>query len=608
MQMNISTLSPEKKALLERRLGVTPQKRTAGRVIPKRPNRNPAPLSFLQRQIWVIDQMAPGNPAYNLPYGYRLRGSLDLKALENSFNEIIRRHETLRTTFVVEDGEPLQIIHEELKIRIQVTALDHLPADQRESTVQALASELSVQPFDLSHLPLVRVFLFTLAETEHVLIFNLHHIIADGLSTELLVKELDTFYRTFTEGTEALAPELTIQYGDFALWQQQSLGNESAYANELEFWRKQLGGELPVLELPTQRARPALQSFNGSNVFFEIPAELASELKALGSQQGCTFFMTVLAAYRVLLQRYSGANDIIIGTPVAGRGQSELTPLIGLILNMVALRCDVSDDPTFTEALRRNRDATLDAFSNDLPLELLIKHLKFQRDPSRNPIFQAVLQVLPQTAPKLGNVEVSSFYFDLRFAQFDLALHLYEEGDEYKGRFQYCTDLFDRGTIERLSESFLQLLNEIVRNPHQKISAVPLLSVADRQLLNAWNQTAAAYPPARCVHEMVEAQARIRPNALAVEMAGRQLSYRELDERAEILAGRLRKHGVQADSVVAIYLERSLEMIVSLLAVWKAGGAYVPVDPEYPAERIRLMLEDAKAVAVITQGSLSAQY
>ena len=471
-----------KQALLEQRW----RKASHGLVhrpkIPKRPHHDFAPLSFIQRQIWVIDQMTPGNPAYNLPYGYRLRGRLDVTALEDSFNEIIKRHEVLRTTFAIRDGEPLQLIHPELKIKIKVTGLDHLPCPERETVLHALASEESLASFDLSRLPLLRVSLFKLGEAEHVLIINQHHIVADGLSIDPLLVELNTFYRGFTGGGSPHPPALAVQYADFALWQQQTVA-DGAHARQLDFWRKQLSGVLPVLELPGDHPRPALQSFKGSNEFFTIPAAQAEELKALGAREGCTFFMTVLAAFQVLLHRYSGAEDILIGAPVSARG-GELSGLIGVFLNVVALRCDLSEDPTFLEVLHRSREITLDAFSNgDLPLEILVNHLKVERDPGRNPVFQVMLQVLSNKTPSLGDLEVSNFHFDLKFAQFDLTLHLYEEEGGYCGRFEYCSDLFEAPTIQRLCGHFLTLLEAIVREPHRSVSTIPLPTEAERPQL-----------------------------------------------------------------------------------------------------------------------------
>src|SRR5467141_2399130 len=401
-----STLSPVKQALLEQRLKRASHGSVRRPEIPIRSDRDSAPLSFAQHQMWVIDQMTPGNPAYNQPFGYRLRGPLDSTVLEASFNEVIKRHEGLRTTFAIKDGEPLQLIQPELKITIKATALDHLTGEERESRLQTLASEESVRSFDLSHLPLMRVSLFKLGDAEHVLIINLHHIVVDGLSIGLLLDELDACYRAFTKGGDPRLPALAVQYADFAAWERHTLANEGAHAKQIEFWRTQLGGGLPVLELPGDLPRPAVQSFKGSNVFFHIPTALAQQVKALGAREGCTFFMTVLAAFQVLLQRYSGAEDVVIGTPLGARTAAELEPLIGNFLNMAALRCDLSGNPTFVEVLRRVRGATLDAFSNsDVPFAAMMEQVTFERDPSRNPIFQVMLQVLSPAAATIGDLE-----------------------------------------------------------------------------------------------------------------------------------------------------------------------------------------------------------
>jgi amino acid adenylation domain-containing protein len=561
--------------------------------------------------MWVIDQMAPGNPAYNMPNGFRLHGPLDLTALENGFNEIIKRHEVLRTTFAIKDGEPLQLIHPALRIKIKVTALDHLPGQEREDSLQALASEESLRSFDLSRLPLIRVSLFKLGEAEHVLIINPHHIVADGLSVGLMLKELDTFYRAFTEGGDPRLPELSVQYGDFAMWQRELVAKETAYAKQLEFWRNQLGGTLPVLELPGDKPRPALQSFKGSNVFFNIPSEQVQELKSLGAREGCTFFMTVLTVFQVLLHRYSGATDVVIGTPFAARTSDELRPLIGNFLNMIALRCNLSGDPTFIELLRRSGDTTLSAFSNsDLPFEAMIKHLKFERDPSRNPVFQVLLQVLSGTAQKIGGLDIRPFHFDLKFAQFDLSLHLYgDAGGGYLGRFEYCSDLFEAQTIRRMGRHFETLLEAVAREPDRSISIPPMLTDAERQqLLVDWNNTAVAYPTkGRCLHQLFEEQAGRTPDEVAAVFERTALTYGELNCRANQLAHHLRRKGVGPDVLVALFAERSLEMLVGIFGILKAGGAYVPIDPAYPKERIACILEDSKARSVLTQESLVAE-
>jgi len=605
-----SNLSPVKQALLEGRLKGASPERVSAPEIPMRPDRDTAPLSFAQRQMWVIDQMTPGNPAYNLPYGYRLRGPLDVTALERSFNEIIKRHEALRTTFAVEGGEPLQRIHPELKITINVAALGHLRGEEREDRLQALASEESVRPFDLSRLPLIRVCVFKLGEAEHVLIINLHHIVADGLSIGLLLDELDAFYRAFAGGGDLHPPELPVQYADFALWQRNTLANEAAYARQIEYWRTQLRGRFPVLELPGDMPRPAFQSFKGSNIFFDIPTALAQDLRVLGTREGCTFFMTVLAAFQVLLQRYSGAEDIVIGTPVASRPLREVEPLIGNFLNMAVLRCDLSGDPTFIELLRRSRDTALNAFSNgDLPFEAMLKHLKFERDPSRNPIFQVGLQVLSASTPRIGDLEISSFHFDLKFAQFDLSLHLCEEAGGYSGRFEYCTDLFRADTVQRLSTNFAQLLHAIVSNPQQRISKIPILAVAEtNQILNEWNDTDTEYPAGAVLHELFESQVERTPDAVAVVSGGRAMTYGELDRRTNQLAHVLRSRDAGRGKRVGLCVERGADMLAAVLGILKAGAAYVPLDPAFPDERLRFMADDAQLAMLVSTTALARSF
>ena len=604
------SLSADKRALLEQRLRRVAPRSVKERVIPIRPNRDSAPLSFVQGQMWVIDQMMPGNPAYGLWIGCRLRGLLDVTALEDSLNEVIRRHEGLRTTFGVEDGEPLQFIHPGLNIKLEVTELGHLARDEREGTLQVLASEVSVSSFDLSRLPLIRVSLFKLGDAEHVLIVNAHHIVMDGLAFGLMLDELDTFYRAFTKDGDTRLPELEVQYADFALWQRKSLANEAAYANQIEFWRKQLEGTLPVLELPVDRPRPPLQSFKGSNVYFNISAALAEELRLLGAREGSTFFMTVLAAFGMLLQRYSGADDIVIGTPVAARTPHEVEPLIGNFLNMAALRCDLSGDPTFIELLRRTRDTTLNAFSNsDLPFGAMVKHLKFARDPSRNPIFQAMLQILSTTAPRIGDLEVTSFQFDPKIAQFDLSLHLYMEFEGYVGRFEYCTDLFDAETVERLSSNFERLLHAIVDDPRQRISEIAILGEAERnKVLNEWNDTEKEFPAGLLLHQLFEAQVDRTPGRTVLMVGATAFSYAELDSRANRIAQALRLRGVGPGQRVGLCVERDTDMLAAVLGILKTGAAYVPLDPSFPADRLRFMADDAQLFLLVSSTALSGHF
>jgi amino acid adenylation domain-containing protein len=593
-----SRLSPEKRSLLERRLAAAEKKTIPEDVIPRRPNQDFAPLSFSQLQMWVIDRMTAGNPAYNLPVGYRLRGPLNPAALEDSFNEVIRRHEILRTTFIVENDEPLQHIQPECRIQINFAELHPATA---ESRLQSLTAEEALKPFDLSRLPLIRVSLFRLSEAEHVLIINFHHIVVDGISIGLILDEVDIFYRALTSGQDPHPPDLNLQYADFALWQRQAVDKE-AYDDQLTFWQKQLSGALPVLELPADFPRPLLQSFKGSNVFLNLPQTLVRNLTSLGTREGCTFFMTVLAAFQVLLHRYSGAEEIVIGTPVALRDPGKVGSLIGNCLNMAALRCDLSGNPDFLEMLRRSRNTALDAFSNaDLPFEALMRHLTIERDPARNPVFQVMLQVLPANPATIGDLEVSNFHFDMKIAQFDLALHFYEESGGQHLRFEYCTDVFRPETVERLASAFSRLLQAVVTNPRLKISEVPILSDSERhQVLTSWNKTSRHHPEDLCLHNLVERAAVRTPNLVAVECGGQSLTYRELNAKANRLANHLRECGVQPESCVGIVLERSLDLIVGLLAILKAGATYVPMDPSFPPERLAWMMEDADILFLIT--------
>ena len=595
-------LSPVKRALLDQRLARGVRDRAAGDGIPGRPDPGTAPLSFLQRQMWVIDQMTPGNPAYNMPYGFRLRGPLDVTALERSFNDVIRRHEVLRTTFTVRDGEPLQRIHHAHEIAIDVTDLRDVAEADREARLAALASAEAVRSFDLSRLPLIRISLFALRDAEHVLLINLHHIIADGLSIGPLFAELDASYRAFSGGADRPdLPDLPAQYGDFAQWQRDTAGQADS-AQGLAFWRQHLAGKLPVLELPGDRRRPAAQSFAGSNVFFEIPGALARELKAVGDREGATFFMTVLAAFQILLHRHAGAEDVIVGTPVSVRTSRDLEPLIGLFLNMVALRGDLTDDPTFAGLLRKTRDVTLDAFSHgDLPLETLMKHVSFERDASRNPIFQVALQVMSSVTPRLGALDVSDFPFDPGTAQFDLTLHLYEAPDRCRGRFEYCSALFEEQSVQRLCGHFLELLRGIASDPHRRISALPLLTEGERrQVLVDWNRTTAAYRRDADVTELVERQVERTPDAVALTSGNRNLTYHDLDRRANRLAHHLREAGVGRGMRVGICVGRSPEMVVAVLGVLKTGAAYVPLDPSFPEPRRRFMADDAELAALVS--------
>lgn len=575
------------------------------RIIPKCGKTGSAPLSFAQSQMWLMDQMTPGNPAYGLPVAYRWKGPLDTVALEKSFNEIIRRHEVLRTTFTVSDGEPRQVIHRVSRIKIRVTRLDQMTPDKRERRLHVLASQEACLPFDLSQHPLLRVLLFKIGDDEHVLLIHLHHIVADGISLRLMLGELDRHYRVFNGSGNDDLPDLNIQYADFAAWQRETVAKKS-FAQEIAFWRQELHGPLPVLELPADLQRPVVQSFKGSNIFFEIPKTLAQDLAALGAREGCSLFTTLLAAFQVLLQRYSGADDLVIGTPVSMRVPVEVDPLIGNFLNMIPLRCDLSGDPTFLRVLRRTRRMTLHAFSKvTLPFEKIVENVTFQRDPSRNPIFQVMFEVLTDMTPRIGELQVNRFDFDLGSAQFDLSFHAWEEAHGYACRLEFCTDVFRADTIKRMSTSFVHLLSSVVANPNQRIATIQILPESEKtRLLVDWNCTSRAYPSDSCLHHLFEAAAASNPNRVALECSGQALTYDELNVRANRLANYLIESGVKIEELVGIYLDRSLGLVIGLLGILKAGAAYVPLDPSFPPERLAYMIQDAGISSVVTRSDL----
>lgn len=597
-------LSEEKRALLDRRLRGGAG--GSGDRIPPRRDAESAPQSFAQRQMWVIDRLTPGNPAYNLPVAYRVRGALDVARLERAVNAVIARHEVLRTTFYDDGTGPRQRIHPSLTIAVEVSSVEDVPGAEREHRVRELMRGAAMHEFDLTRLPLVRVHAYRLAAGDHVVLINVHHIATDGTSGSLLMAELDAHYRMTGEGGAPVISPLAIQYGDFAEWQCETVANGRALAAAVEFWRAKLREPLPALELPADRPRPSVQAFHGSNVFCEIPAALSRRLAAFAAAHDCTMFMTILAAFQVLMRRYTGSEDIIVGTPVATRPADEVAPLIGNFLNIAALRCDVSGDPTFAELLRRTRDTTLDALSNaDAPYFAVLEQLKFSRQAGRNPIFQVMLQVMTSPAPHLGGLDVAPFHFDLGTAQFDLSLHLYEEGDGYTGRFEYCTDLFDAPLMERMAENFIHLLGGIAGHADTRVAQLPLIEQAEMEnLVTSWNGPRSD-PRVQFVHQLFEAQASQTParTAIVCERAG--VTYAELDARANAIAERLRARGIGVGDRVGLCIERGSGMVAAVLGILKAGAAYVPLDPAYPRARLQFLASDAQLAALVCTTDLA---
>ncbi|HEX8150238.1 MAG TPA: amino acid adenylation domain-containing protein [Pyrinomonadaceae bacterium] len=605
----LDSLPPEKLALLAERLRARRAAPAAAARIPRRPAPgSPAALSFAQQRIWLLDSLAPGSAIYNVPVRMRLLGELDAPALTEALNEVVRRHESLRTTFEVVDGRPAQFVAPGLRVGLPVEDLRGLPDGEREAEAERLSLEEARCPFDLRTGPLLRARLLRLGDAEYLALLTIHHIVTDGWSMETLVREVAALYEAFTAGRPSPLAELPLQYADFALWQRQTLGGD-VLAAQVDYWKRQLAG-VPVLELPTDRPRPPVQTYRGATHWMRLPAGLVEALGELGRGEGATLFMTILAAFKVLLSRSTGQEDIAVGTPVAGRARAEVEGLIGVFINTLVVRTSLAGDPTFRQYLARVRRASSEALANqDVPFERLVEELQPARDLSHPPLFQVLfaLQNVPREALLPSGLVMRTETADNGAAKFDLTLTVTEAVDGSLMVLGYNTDLFDAQTIERMGERLVRLLRAVVADPGRRLSELPLLSPEEtRQLLVEFNDTAAPYPSDRCLHELFEEQAARTPDAPAVEFDGARLTYRELDERADRLARRLRALGVGPESLVGVLLERGAEMLVALLAVMKSGGAYVPLDPDYPRERLTFAVEDSRAAVLLTQESLRA--
>ncbi|MEN6350336.1 MAG: amino acid adenylation domain-containing protein [Syntrophomonas sp.] len=566
------------------------------------------PLSLAQQRLWFMDQLEPGNPMYNIPEAFRMSGSLNAEALRRTFEAIVSRHESLRTTFRMVDEQPMQCIAEKGSISLCVTDLTDIPEADRGKEGERLKGEEFGKPFDLVHGPLFRVNLLRLGEEEHILLLTMHHIISDGWSIGVLMQEMAALYNAFSQGTTPSLPELPIQYADFAEWQREWLKGD-VLESQTSYWKQQLGGTLPILELPTDHPRPAIQTYRGKRKSFVLPKIMEEALKALSQREGGTLFMTALAAFQTLLHRYTGQDDVIVGSVTANRNRVEIEGLIGFFVNTLALRTDLSGNPTFRELLKKVREVALGAYAHpDLPFDMLIEELNLPRDPSYNPLFQVMFlfQNAPMEAFRLSGLTLTSLEAETDTAKFDLTLELIEGLEGLSCSIGYNSDLFNSDTIERMAGHFRTLLQGIVANPDARLSELPLLTEPERhQLLVEWNDTHADYPRDKCIHELFEEQVERTPDAMALNYEDQGLTYRELNRRANRLAHYLRKLGVGPEVLVGICMERSLEMMVGLLGILKAGGAYVPMDPDFPPERLAFLAEDAGAPVVLTQKKLA---
>ncbi|MBW4431896.1 MAG: amino acid adenylation domain-containing protein [Pelatocladus maniniholoensis HA4357-MV3] len=600
MDKQYSNLSPAKKALLEKWKGG----KIKADIIPKRQDHKNIPLSFSQQRLWFIDQLYHGSSFYNILTAFHIQGNLNITALQQSLNEILKRHEVWRTNFTLVDGEPVQEIKTQFYWDLPIINLEHLSVKNWEGEVKQLVAKEATKLFDLAKGLLVRATLLRLSEEEHILLVTMHHIITDGWSCGVFLRELSTLYAAFSTNQPSDLSELPIQYADFAVWQRDRIQGKFL-ADQLNYWKQQLQGELPVLQLPTDRPRPTVTTFAGAKEYFTFSTTLTNALRQLSQREDATLFMSMLAAFNVLLYRYTDQEDILIGSPIANRNRAELEGMLGLFVNTLVLRNNLSGNPSFCELLHRVREVTLDVYAHqDLPFEMLVKELQPERDLSRNPLYEVmfVLQNTPTSVQEVSGLTLRTLDFDSGTAQLDIFLSMSESEEGLTGCLEYNTDIFDSATITQFINNFQTLLENIVANPEQRLSEFSLLTASEQeQLLFKFNQTHANYPQDTSLHQLFEQQVELTPDHLALISESEELTYRQLNYRVNQLAHYLQKQGVTKETLVALCLERDLDMVVGILAILKAGGAYIPLDPSYPVERLNFMLWDSQASLLITK-------
>ncbi|MFM6024604.1 MAG: amino acid adenylation domain-containing protein [Dolichospermum sp.] len=575
-------------------------------IILPRPNSEPAPLSFSQEQLWFLSQIQD-NATYNMPLALQISGSLNISFLEQAITEIVRRHEILRTNFQQIEGRNLQVIRPEINISLQVINLDQIPAKEQLQNVQQLINQETDKIFNLSEDNLFQSTLYQLNQNSYVLLLNMHHIISDGWSTGILLEELSTLYAAYLAGNKSPLPDLQIQYADYAIWQKQKFTSQIR-EKQLNYWQQQLTDIPPLLELPTDKPRPPIQSFSGGIWEFSINSNLSQKIRTLTQQSDATLFMTMLAAFVILLYRYSGQDDILIGSPMAGRNRQEIQSLIGYFVNTVVLRTKLTGNPNFREILNQVRQVATDAHNyQDIPYNQVVEALNPQRNLSYNPVFQILFDLQHSLTDKLQlpGLTLQPFLGEHSTSKFDLSLIIEDRGTELIGVWEYSSDLFTQETITRITENFQTLLNGIVNNPEIPIKQLPIISAFEQQqILENWNNTQQDYPESFCIHELFAQQVIKTPNAIAVKFGNQQLTYTQLNQKANQLANYLQNSGVTSEVLVGLYLERSLDILIAILAILKAGGAYLPLDPKYPQSRLADILDDSQVSIIITQEKL----
>ncbi|HXI74595.1 MAG TPA: condensation domain-containing protein, partial [Pyrinomonadaceae bacterium] len=566
-----------------------------------------APLSFNQQQFWLLDQSSVNRASYNVTTALKIAGSLDTAKLQTAIDAIVARHEILRTNVVTSDGSPTQVIASTMPVTIRVSDLSQLATAELESERARAHEAEACYVFDLAEGALLRARLLRFSDTDHELIITLHHIVCDGWSIGVLLRELTYLYLHGID--RAGLPPLPIQYSDFAVWQRRWLAGETI-DRQLNYWKQELADAPTVLDLPTDYQRPATQSFKGGRVLAQLPADLTASLKLLSRNENVTLFMMLLATFQALLFRYTGQEDVVVGSPVAGRTMFETENLIGAFVNTLVLRGDLSGHPTFREVLARVRQTVMGSFCHqDVPFEKLVEELNPERKANRSPLFQVMFafQNMPEPQLAVNGVKFAPINVENNAAKFDLTLEVQEAPDGISVSFEYARDLFAAETIERMLAHYQNVLMAIVSDPAQRVDELQLLSKEEQhRLLVEWNENGIETSPQTCVHSLFEAQVARTPNAIAAEFKGQRFTYAELNARANQLAHYLRTCGVGPETLVGVSVPRSLEMLVAILGVLKAGGGYVPLDPKYPRERLQFMIEDAALAMVITKRELAA--
>ncbi|MBV9774709.1 MAG: amino acid adenylation domain-containing protein, partial [Gemmatimonadetes bacterium] len=582
--------------------------------IPRRAVFSPVPLSMAQQRLWVLDQLEPGNAAYNMPMGVRLRGVLDLAALQRTMDELVARHEALRTTFAMVEGEPMQVVGEPAPVEMPLLDLSNLGTEERDAWVLRMVQEEAGVPFDLTRGPLLRLTLLRLGEEEHVALFTMHHIVSDGWSMQVLVREVSALYSAFARGETPSLPELGVQYPDFAAWQHTPERREVLEA-QTEYWKTQLSDVPPLLEIPTDRSRASAQGREAGNRAFDLSPELSEALRALSRGEGATLFMTLLAGWQTLLGRYAATEDVSVGMPVAGRTRRETQELIGFFVNTLVLRSDLSGEPTVRKLVGRVRETVLQAQSNqDVPFDRLVDVLRIPRERTHSPLFQVMFSLVEgqgsAESPKLQlpGLTLEFLQAESKTAKFDLSLVMGEQGGGLGGGIEYRTALFDEETIERLSGHFQRVLGWMVENADRPLSELSLLDAAERNQVLEERNPAEVHVPESSLHALFQEQARRTPDTVALVHGSASLTYAELDRASSQLARHLRGLEVGPETRVGVCLERTPELVVALLGILRAGGAYVPLDPAYPAERLAYMVKDAGARVVVTQDRLASRF